>query len=255
MLTMRPFEQDGSWAAKSKKEYISDENGERIRLKSREFKTRKINTVDWNEHYKAEEWRAAWAESVNFLLERTGTSEKLDHRSYERQGIEQIPTIHMGVATTRMERRGIITDRGNINREIEVTNKRLQQLKARINKLEKWLKNEEENTEPPTLVDVIQNILYNGDSKTQWQKIHDLKLAAKILSFLQQNEIMDMADLQKTVGDMYSKVQTAREKLKPAERRLGVLKEHLYQYDFYVKHKSFYDHYKQLKPKKQPQYY
>ena len=49
-----------------------------------------------------------------------------------------------------MERRGIRTELGNINREIEVTNKLLQQIKARLNKIEKWLDEEKKNTEPPT---------------------------------------------------------------------------------------------------------
>ena len=64
MLTMRPFEQDGSWGAKSRKEYLLDGNGVRIRLKSSEFKTRKIDMMDWNEPTKAEEWRAGWADAV-----------------------------------------------------------------------------------------------------------------------------------------------------------------------------------------------
>ena len=58
-----------------------------------------------------------------------------------------------------MEKRGIRTGRGDLNREIEVTNQRLRQLKARISKLQKWLKEEQENTEPPTLADYIQGIL------------------------------------------------------------------------------------------------
>ena len=45
MLTLRPFEQDGTWGAKSKKEYILDKCGERMRLPSSAFKTRKICTV------------------------------------------------------------------------------------------------------------------------------------------------------------------------------------------------------------------
>ena len=69
MLTMRPIEPDGTWGAKSRKEYILDSRGERIKLPSGEFKTRKICSVDWNEHTKAEEWRAAWGDAVNAALE------------------------------------------------------------------------------------------------------------------------------------------------------------------------------------------
>ena len=80
-------------------------------------------------------------------MEQNGHAERIDHRSYERQGIDQIPTVHLGVAPSAMEKRGIRTERGDLNREIEVTNKRLRQLKAHISKLQNWLKEEAENTE------------------------------------------------------------------------------------------------------------
>ncbi len=70
LLTMRPFEQCGTWGAKSRKEYVLDENGERIKLKSGEFKSYKLNTVDWNEPTKAEQWRAAWEIAANAALEK-----------------------------------------------------------------------------------------------------------------------------------------------------------------------------------------
>jgi len=140
MLTMRPFEPDGTWGAKSKKEYILDGNGEKIRLKSGEFKTTKISANDWNEPTKAEEWRAAWADSVNTVLEQQNISERVDHRSYERQGVEQIPTVHMGVAATQMEQKGIVTERGNMNREITHTNGIIFAIMAKIKQLKDWLK-------------------------------------------------------------------------------------------------------------------
>jgi ATP-dependent exoDNAse (exonuclease V) alpha subunit len=75
MLTLRPFEKDGSWGAKSKKEYILDNNGERVKIKNDTFKTRKICTVDWNEPAKMEEWRSSWADAVNAALENAGIPE------------------------------------------------------------------------------------------------------------------------------------------------------------------------------------
>ena len=154
MLTMRPFDEGGEWGAKQKKEYILDRDGNKIYdPKKRQYKCKSIPATDWNEQTKAEEWRAAWARLCNQCLEQNGHAERVDHRSYERQGIDQIPTVHLGVAASAMEKRGIRTERGDLNREIEVTNKRLRQLKARISKLQNWLKEETENTEPPTLAD------------------------------------------------------------------------------------------------------
>ncbi|WP_349948749.1 hypothetical protein ABFV83_10140 [Lacrimispora sp. BS-2] len=78
------------------------------------------------------------------------------------------------------------------NREIEVTNQRLRQLKARISKLQNWLKEEMQNNAPPTLADVIQGILARREQSgksDRYQAIGNLKAAAKMLNFLQQNQI------------------------------------------------------------------
>jgi len=118
LLTMRPIEQNGTWGAKARK-----------------VDGRKISTMDWNSPTKAEQWRAGWARTCNDFFERQSMAERVDHRSYERQNIEQIPTVHLGVAATQMERKGIVTERGDYNREIIVTNRQLRQLKARIKQL------------------------------------------------------------------------------------------------------------------------
>ena len=78
---------------------------------------------DWNNRVYIEKWRAELANHINRGLEELGISERVDHRSYEEQGIEKIPTKHEGYIVRAMERRGIETDRGNENREIERDNK------------------------------------------------------------------------------------------------------------------------------------
>ncbi len=85
LLTMRPMDERGEWLPKSKKEYVLDENGERIRLSSGRYKTRKVDLVDWNSQENAEVWRKVWADLANEFLERNNRPERIDHRSYERQ--------------------------------------------------------------------------------------------------------------------------------------------------------------------------
>lgn len=63
-----------------------------------------------------EEVRAQWAKTVNAALERAKVAERVDHRSHARRGIEEAPGVHLGQASTAMERRGVETDRGGINR-------------------------------------------------------------------------------------------------------------------------------------------
>lgn len=140
MLTMRPLEQCGEWGAKSKKEYILDKGGQRIKLKNGTFKSRKADTVDWNNREKAEAWRQAWADIANSYLAAQDRPERIDHRSFKRQGVEQIPTVHMGVAATQMERRGIATDKGEQNRRIREENRLLKEVKRRIAALKSWVK-------------------------------------------------------------------------------------------------------------------
>ena len=242
MLTMRPFDEGGEWGAKQKKEYILDRDGNKIYdPKKRQYKCKSIPATDWNEQTKAEEWRAAWARLCNQCLEQNGHAERVDHRSYERQGIDQIPTVHLGVAASAMEKRGIRTERGDLNREIEVTNQKLRQLKARISKLQNWLKEEAENTEPPTLADYIQGILSRkaqAGKSGYSQSLYNLKDAAKMLNFLQANNIMDMTGLDEKFKSMIGEQLDIQGKLKPVERRLGTLKKHLEQADIYFKCKG-----------------
>lgn len=242
MLTMRPFEQGGIWGAKQKKEYILDPQGKKIYdPKKRQYKCKSIPATDWNEQTKAEEWRGAWAEICNRFLEQNGHTERIDHRSYERQGIDQIPTIHLGAAASQMEKRGIATERGNLNREIEVTNQKLRQLKARIGKLRDWLKEEAASTEPPTLADYIQEILKRKEQagKSGYsQSLYNLKDAANMLNFLTANNIMDMAGLDEKFSSMIGEQMDIRDKLKPIERRLATLKKHIEQVDIYMKYKG-----------------
>ena len=254
MLTMRPFNEDGTWAAKSKKEYILDDNGERITLNSGAFKTRKICTVDWNERDRTEKWRAAWADTVNQYLGQNNIAERVDHRSYERQGIEQIPTVHMGVAASQMEKRGIKTERGNLNREIADMNRELRQTKARIKKVKTWLY-AQPLSNPPTMVSIMSNIADAQNLDTQWKKISNLKTQAQVLIFLQQNHISDMAQLVGKVTQIGEDLQTVSDKIKKVDRRMNTLTQHLLQCENFKQHRSVYMKYKQLDPKKRDVFY
>lgn len=90
------------------------------------FKERKAR--NWNETQTLEEWRALWADHVNRALERAGFEVRVDHRSYEDQGIDREPTKHMGKAATEMQRRGENSRIDEENREITRRNQQLEQL-------------------------------------------------------------------------------------------------------------------------------
>ena len=139
LLTLRPMDKHGNWTDKSHKVYDLDEFGERIKLSNGEYKSHKVSTTGWDEQSNAEAWRHDWETIVNEYLERAGSDVRIDMRSYERQGKDQVPTVHMGPAVTNMERRGIQTDIGNLNRDIKAFNSRFSELRRKISGLKYWI--------------------------------------------------------------------------------------------------------------------
>ena len=89
----------------------------------------------WNSEEQLVEWRKAWADVSNRYLERYGHDERIDHRSNAARGLDEIPTIHEGVTARALERKGVIADRCEINRQIKADNALLRELKAEIKKL------------------------------------------------------------------------------------------------------------------------
>ena len=89
----------------------------------------------WNSEEQLAAWRAAWADVSNRCLERAGREERIDHRSNAARGLDEIPTIHEGVAAQALERKGIVSDRCELNRQIRADNALLRELKAEVKKL------------------------------------------------------------------------------------------------------------------------
>lgn len=75
--------------------------------------------------------RKNWADYTNHHLKKAGLDISIDHRSHKDRGLDTAPTIKMGVSATAMERRGIKTDKGDINRAIQQGNDELYILQGR----------------------------------------------------------------------------------------------------------------------------
>lgn len=139
MLTTRPIKENGEWGIKEKKDYVRDENGERVPIIDKKTGLQKVdsrNRKQWVRQYvQVNSWntkeflqrsRSSWAEKVNQELEKKNLPQRVDHRSFKEQGIEKIPTQHIGVSANAMEKRGIESQRGNENREIKQANGQIQ---------------------------------------------------------------------------------------------------------------------------------
>ena len=260
MLTLRPLRPDGKWGAKCRKVYDLDSNGNRIPDGKGGWKNHREDTTDWNKRENAEKWRAAWAAYANRALEAAGRPERIDHRSYKRQGIEQIPTIHMGPAASQMERRGIRTEKGDINRQIADDNKLLKELKARITRIYNWSK-ERAQTESTQGKESLAARLYEAQAQVNMDKarsrsgkIKALQENAKLLAFLQSNGINSMQELYEKVSVMNSDYYDLRGKIVKAERRLAVLDERLEMWAQYEKYKPVRQKLDKVKPGKREKY-
>lgn len=65
----------------------------------------KTRELDQKQSGEVERWRERWADMQNRALEQAGRGERVDHRSFERQGLAKEPTMHMGPQIAGMERK------------------------------------------------------------------------------------------------------------------------------------------------------
>lgn len=128
LLTMRPLTQDGKWGAKQRKVYAIYKNGNKIRnLNGKGYKCTSEFTTDWNDRKKGKQWRKDLADTINAVNEREGIGGRWEYRSFKELGVDREPTIHLGTGAGGLERKGMRSDRGEINREIMERNSRLEQ--------------------------------------------------------------------------------------------------------------------------------
>ena len=260
MLTMRPLKLDRTWGEKEKKDYAYDEYGERIPLidkstgqqkvdkrNRKQWKREYVQTNDWNNLANAEIWRENWSVAVNALLEKENQVERIDHRSYKRQGVDKLPTIHLGVSASQMERKGIKTNRGNYNRNVMVTNSEIKQLKARIRKCNDWIYSQPiENA--PTMMSVVTAVSKGENLNKQWEQVADLKTQAKILVFLQSNDIRSISQLADKIKNVNDDLYETADKIKKVDRRLDSLEFSIEQAEIRKKYKPIYDEYNKIQP-------
>lgn len=136
----------------------------------------------WNSEEQLAAWRAAWADVSNRYLERSGREERIDHRSNAARGIDEIPTIHEGVTAQALKRKGIISDRCEINRQIREQNKLIRAIRDEITKLKNTIM-----TSVPALAKALETVrkgilllryswlYYTGAAKTLDARIQEIQ--------------------------------------------------------------------------------
>ena len=273
LLTMRPLDERGAWLPKSKKEYVLDENGEKIRLPSGRYKTRKVDLVDWNNRENAEVWRMAWADLANEFLAQNNRPERIDHRSYERQGIDQLPTVHVGVSATQMEKKGIVTERGELNRNINAANRILREIRRLVRGLKDWIAELKERkaallealtearaqTSEPTIPQLLARYMeQRGEERADWTSkgklkgaVSDFNKVQAAMEFLRQKEISTVETLDRQLDRISETAVAIRDSMRKAERRIKDIDTLLSHIGNYEKYKPVYREYAAIGWKKQ----
>ena len=273
LLTMRPMDEKGAWLPKSKKEYVLDENGEKIRLPSGRYKTRKVDLVDWNNRENAEVWRRAWADLANEYLAQNNRPERIDHRSYERQGIDQLPTVHVGVAASQMEKKGIVTERGELNRSIKAANRILREIRRLVRGLKDWIAELKERktallealaearaqASEPTIPQLLARYMeQRGEERADWTSkgklkgaVSDFNKVQAAMEFLRQKEISTVETLDRQLDGISETAVAIRDSMRKAERRIKDIDTLLSHIGNYEKYKPVYKEYAAIGWKKQ----
>ncbi|EHL19327.1 hypothetical protein HMPREF9628_01608 [Peptoanaerobacter stomatis] len=250
LLTLREMDREGKWKPKCRKEYILDEDGEKIKLKSGNYKSRKVNLNDWNEPDKAKEWRENFSKKANEYLERNNIQKRIDPRTFKEQGREELPQIHLGTSSYQMEKKGIQTERGNQNRKIIALNLEFRKLKEELSKLTSWIgsllgslqvkydeykqEKKEEYENKAELFNLYEYIsIYYDIQGEKARKLHpyasnkkigaDLRRFSKARIYLKDNNLKTIADLQEKISTLQSQNKKISQDIKAKTTRIESL--------------------------------
>lgn len=235
MTTMRPIKADGSWGCKQYRVHHLDENGNRMRNANGKLVFDAVSTTDWGKPETLEHWRAEWCQMCNNKFSEKNLPVRIDHRSYARQGIDQIPTVHEGPIVRQMESRGITTDKGELNRWIRKTNELLRATRRKIRELAAWIaavREELERPEQPALAQLLADycVIRNAAANSfaygkQKAKVGNLKRFADAVAYLNEHDLKTVADLDAKLDAVSSEIYTLTTSMKTGENRVDELKE------------------------------
>ena len=260
MCPIRPIEPDGKWGNKQRREYVLDEQGERIRDEAGNYVFNAVPITDWGKPETLEFWREQWAQLCNTRFAEKGLDCRIDHRSYERQGVEQIPTQHEGPTVRAMEAKGIRTNKGDLNRWIRKTNAMFREAKQKIAALIDWLKEvkaELSKPQPPTLAELL-SAYYDNRNKGAYSskaRIANLKKLSEAVSYLETKGLYTADDLDAALHTMQDKIDTLKKSASEKQARIKELDELLRMADYYEDGKPVADKLKTIRFEKSRQKY
>ena len=242
LCPIRPLNPDGTWGAKQRRVYRED------------GKFDAVPTTDWGKPETLEAWREAWSALCNAKFEENGLPCRIDHRSYERQGVEQIPTVHEGVAVRQMEAKGIVTGKGERNRWIRSATVMLRTLGERIKTLADWLRDAHMKLDKPYSPSLAKLLADYFDARNAgaWSnkaKVGNLKRLTSAIAYLEENGLHTLADLEARFDLLHSSLDEAKTTLDANKKRSKELRDCLRYAKQYERFKPLHDQLNAIKRK------
>ena len=243
MAPIRPIESNGKWGMKQRRVYELDEDGNRLLDADGNYIFNAVPTTDWGSPETLEYWREQWAALCNAKFEEKNLPCRIDHRSYERQGVDILPTIHEGPSVRQMEAKGIRTDKGEFNRWIKATNSLIQSVRKKIAALLDWLKEAKAELSKPQTPDMFVLLQAYFDQRnagafSQRAKVNNLKEYSQLCQYLLDHGITDVDMLEVHVSDLRTTTDSMKKKLDAQTADMKLLR----------KIPEYFEDYKRLKP-------
>ena len=223
LVPIRPVNQNGEWGEKRLHIPVFDEDGTPVLNKKGKQKYDDPFTTDWGKPETLEIWRENWANIVNEKFAEKGLDCRIDHRSNEDRGLDEIPQVHEGSAVRRMEQRGITTYKGSWNRWIKRTNDNIRRLLNSLKELSEWIREARERVhriENPTISNMVMTYYEHRDKVaegyergTKKAQLGNLQYVSKVQVYIEQNNLTTIDELEKVDGDKLKKADEILKKI------------------------------------------
>ena len=218
LCPIRPLDENGEWGAKQRRVYREDENGNRIMGDDDKPLFDAVPTTDWGNPETLEAWRQAWADLCNAKFAEKGLACRIDNRSYLRLGLELLPTVHEGPTVRAMEKKGIRTEKGELNRWIQNTNAAIGDIRKKIASLLDWLKDVQEKLDKPQTPNLMEllSAYYTSRNAGAWSdkaKSGNVKQFSKAINYLTANELYTVEALKAHLAVLSDKVHELKNRM------------------------------------------
>ena len=144
----------------------------------------------------------------------------------------------MGPAVSQLEKKGIQTNIGNLNRDIKAANSLMQSIRQMVRSLKGWLSGLKEKkaallealeqAKEPTIPELLSRYLdKRSEERTGWTSkgklkgtVGDFNKVMEALDFLRQKEISTVESLDAYLDEASAQAVSIREEIRPMEKRV-----------------------------------